>query len=1062
MRPAIVVFLLAGLASIAFCQQYTFLPLAGAPKNVRTLFQDSQGRLWMGGDQLACFDGARLFFLSDYGFPNVAVYSIAEDAGGVIFVGAETGVYRFSNGRMEEIGKGVAVSVTPASPDVIVAAIGPAGLGIPTNADLVRISRVGKQWKTEKLTSLDASGPLTPDRSGSLLYVATGGWKEIRLEDAVRWRPGAQLPIQFHAVAGWSPNTPVAGPVRILRDRFGCVWVGTEGGNQYTCGDGHWEFAPFNTLRSPLSEGPDGTMLLVGYNILAVGRPGRYRVALPANGLPQLFVAMEARDGTIWLGGAQGLYRFASPFRMEYWTPRDGVDSPWALQRLGTKIYAGLDRSIAVLSKDRLHWQALAPFPHIGQVMNFLPLDDGNMLVALNPGGAAIVRPDGSVISRFTGSPDAYGLRAAVVSNQEIWLGGIGLGELIRHGSRLDFSNHYLLTQPAGNVLDVQYEQHTRKLWACYNGGLTVRSEDGKWREITRKDGLLVDACWSLAALPNGDVWYGYYTTPAFALIHPIADGRYEVRQFRAGDGIRDAESLNFDVDRRGWLWRGGNRGLSVADEADAEKGKWLYLDQSDGLSGEGVNSGSYFEDSDGSIWMGIDMSILHYSPPEDLLTPQFAPQVFVSAYSWNGAAPKLAESVSGVPPGSKVVAHIGSLQFDRRNAMLLRYRVLPDDSSWHESPNLDLPLGSLHSGTHSLEIQGRVFTGPWSAVVRRSLVVLVPAWRSSLSLFLYGLTGTLLAIGGYLWKRRSVAEEAALMPDLAGWRVRALLPELHEVAGTLLDNRFEVGGLLARGGFANVMEGYDRLQKKRCAIKVFRSEVGHEDWIQRRFEQEVAALQHVHHTNVVSIYAHGNAPSGAPYLVMEFIEGRNLREVLESGPLAPWRAARLLRQISSALDAIHAQGIWHRDVKPENLILRREGARDEESVLVDFSIAIVKDANETLHGLSRAAGSFDYMAPEQAIGYAEASTDIYSLAKVAIEVLTGRRLAYLLPDASLDLAVQVRKLLRELDLKLSAEAIEMLARALEFDPSRRPHVAGSFVKPLVRDLEAEVSRPEA
>jgi serine/threonine-protein kinase len=340
--------------------------------------------------------------------------------------------------------------------------------------------------------------------------------------------------------------------------------------------------------------------------------------------------------------------------------------------------------------------------------------------------------------------------------------------------------------------------------------------------------------------------------------------------------------------------------------------------------------------------------------------------------------------------------------------------------------------------------------------------VVTVPAWRSSLSLSLYAQTGTLLAIGAYVWKRRSGAEEAELMPDLAGWRMQALLPELHEVAGTLLDERFEVGELLARGGFANVMEGYDRLEKKRCAIKVFRSEVGHEEWIRRRFEQEVAALQHVAHPNVVSIYAHGSAPSGAPYLVMEFLEGRNLREVLESGALAPWRAARFLRQISSALDAIHAQGIWHRDVKPENIILRREGSREEESVLIDFSIAIVKDANETLHGLSRAAGSFDYMAPEQAIGYAEASTDIYSLAKVAIEILTGRRLAYLLPDASLDLAVQVRKLLGGLDLKLSREAIDMLAGALEFDPSRRPHVAGSFASPLVRDLESELSRPEA
>jgi len=156
-----------------------------------------------------------------------------------------------------------------------------------------------------------------------------------------------------------------------------------------------------------------------------------------------------------------------------------------------------------------------------------------------------------------------------------------------------------------------------------------------------------------------------------------------------------------------------------------------------------------------------------------------------------------------------------------------------------------------------------------------------------------------------------------------------------------------------------------------------------------------------------------------------------------------------------SALDAIHALEICHRDVKPENVIVRREGSAEEESVLIDFSIAIVKDANETLHGLSRAAGSFDYMAPEQAVGYAEPSSDIYSLAKLVLEMLTGRQLKDLLPDAALDLPERVRVLARGLEVRLSGESVEMLATALEFDPARRPRVAGAFAAPLVIDLLA-------
>jgi tRNA A-37 threonylcarbamoyl transferase component Bud32 len=1051
---AITLVLLAGSAALG--QQYPFLPVPGSPKNVRVLFQDSKGRLWLGGDQLACFDGAHLFYLADYGFPSVESYDIKEDSSGAVWIGAASGVYRFSDGHVEEVGKGVAVSVIPLGPGIVVASIGPAGRGVPENPSLVRIERTGKSWTTATVISLDSPGLLTLDRGGSLLYAwPDKGWNEIRLEDVIRWHPGEQLPVKQNPVP--AEIVPGAGPIRVLRDRSGCVWIGSHNENIYNCGDKNWRFAPFEgaEVGQNLGEAPDGAMLLAGYNTLAVGRPGKFRIATAANGLPVIFTAMQARDGTLWLGSSQGLYRFASHFGMEYWTARDGAEAPWAIQRTGADIYAGVGKRVAVLSADRQRWQTIRSFQTLGQVVGLLPTQDGNLFVALNPEIAALIHKDGTVLAS-SGASEWYGLRLAIDQDHNVWLGGVSLGRLHRSGSSLTFENHRLETQPAGNVLDVQFEESTRKLWACYNGGLVVRDGDGRWREITTKDGLLVNGCWSLAALPNGDVWYGYYNTPAFALVHPTADGRFSVRQFREGEQIRDPESLNFDVDTRGWLWRGGNRGLSVASQSDAEAGRWLYLDESDGLSGVGVNNGSYFADPDGSIWVGLEASILHYLPPSNLVTPQFSPQVFLSAFSWVGSSPRLAEAITALPHGTKVVAHIGSLQFDRRNNLRVRYRVLPEQSSWHESSGLDLPLGLLSAGAHSLEVQGRVFTGPWSETARRSFLVLRPIWITWPFLTSYFTVGMSLLAGGYLWHRKRQAERAELLPNLAAWRLSAVFPEAHELAGTILDSRFEVGELLARGGFANVLKAYDRDQQTRCAVKVFRGEVKDKAWIQRRFEQEVAALGRIRHPHVVSIYAHGRAPSGAPYLVMEFIEGRNLREVLESGALSAGRAARLLRQLAAALDAIHAQDIWHRDVKPENVIVRHEGSAQEEAMLIDFSIAIVKDANETLYGLSRAAGSFDYMAPEQAIGYADSSSDIYSLAKVAIEMLAGQRLTYLLPDASLDLPNCVRELLQGLDVKLSGDAIDMLATALEFDPARRPRVAGSFIGPILQDLAPE------
>jgi tRNA A-37 threonylcarbamoyl transferase component Bud32 len=1049
--------------SQAFGQQYPFLPVAGSPKGVANLFQDSRGRIWLGGAQLSCFDGSRFFSLADYGFPPATTYDISEDPSGAIWIGGETGVYRFANGRVEEIAKGIAVSVIAARPDVVIALVGPPERGTPmVSADLIRLRQIHGEWVKETVMALDSGGPLTRDDAGMLLYPRRGaGWAELPLEQVISWHSGATIQVINHSVAGF----PMNGKLKVTRDRTGCVWESGPSASVYHCGHDRRE-APFEgaNTQANLHEAPDGTMVLEGFNILAVGRPGSFRLATPANGLAGPLDTLPARDGTIWLASGNGLFRFASPYRIEYWTAREGLPSaPWSVARSGGRVYAGLEHQIAVLNRDRLRWDILTTFKEHGSVSSLVGEPDGALIAGLMYGGVARVEPDGRVSARTEKSRPRSGMRLARTPRGEVWVGGEYLGRLRRTGSVLKFENHVFHAQKPGGiqtdaVLAVKYQKQNHSLWACFNGGLTVKDDKGAWREITTQDGLLGGTCWSLAPLSNGDVWYAYYQRPAFALVRPAPGGRFTVRQYRAEDGVPDPASDGIDADKRGWLWRSGGLGIYVADEAEAEAGQWLRLDQSDGFPANDMNSGSFFADDDGSLWWGADNDLAHYVPPPDLVRPQFAPQVFVSAFSWDNNPPRLAEAVTALPHGTKVTAHIGSLQFDRRNALRLRYRILPEQPTWRETRTLDLVLGALSSGAHTLEVQGRVFTGPWSGTARRSFTVLRPIGLTWPLLAGYFLVAASLAAGGYLLRRRHQAEEAALLPDLAAWRMGALLPEVHELEGTLLDSRFEVGGLLARGGFANVLNGYDREQTQRCAIKVFRGEVKEKAWIQRRFEQEVAALRKIRHPNVVAIYAHGTAPSGAPYLVMEFVEGRNLREVLAPGPLSPQRTARLLRQLAGALDAIHALGICHRDVKPENVIVRNEGSPEEESVLIDFSIAIVKDANETLHGLSRAAGSFDYMAPEQAVGYAEPSSDIYSLAKLVLEMLTGRQLKDLLPDAALDLPDRVRGLARSLEVGFSDESVEMLATALEFDPARRPRAAGSFAAPLINDLTAASS----
>jgi hypothetical protein len=552
----------------------------------------------------------------------------------------------------------------------------PLGRAAYSNASLFRLQRTGSTWKAEMVMDLDSPGPLTLDPHGMLLYpVPAKGWNEVRLEDVLHWRTGGQVPVVRHPVVHYASN----GPMKVLRDHSGCVWMGFAPGSMYDCGNGVRRDAPFAgaLTGANLHEGSNGDMIFLGGSLLAVGRPGSFRVATRANGLPGLLDAIPGRDGTIWLGTTSGLYRFASPFRIDYWTIRDGLTGvPWSVARIGGRAYAGLgDGRIAVLSEDRMRWDTVVRMEGQDSFSSLLGMEDGTFLASLMNTGTYQFGTNGKVLARTEKNHPRVNVRLARTPNGDIWLGGGGLGRLTRQGNVLQLDAHPLQTPSGGNVLAIKYEEHTRKLFSCYDGGLVVRDEQGDWKEYTTADGLLGNACWSLAPLPNGDVWYAYRGIKGLTLIQPAPGGHISVRHYGAKDGIGDNDTI--DADQRGWLWRDAGTEIDVADEADAEAGKWLALDQSDGFPANDMNSGSVFVDNDSSLWWGADNDLAHYTPPADLVTPQFAPQVFVSALSWDGASPKMAEAVAGLPHGSKVVAHIGSLQFDRRHAFRLRYRIL-------------------------------------------------------------------------------------------------------------------------------------------------------------------------------------------------------------------------------------------------------------------------------------------------------------------------------------------------------------------------------------------------
>ncbi|MBB2893601.1 Stk1 family PASTA domain-containing Ser/Thr kinase [Flexivirga oryzae] len=213
-----------------------------------------------------------------------------------------------------------------------------------------------------------------------------------------------------------------------------------------------------------------------------------------------------------------------------------------------------------------------------------------------------------------------------------------------------------------------------------------------------------------------------------------------------------------------------------------------------------------------------------------------------------------------------------------------------------------------------------------------------------------------------------------------------------------ILGDRYEVGELIGRGGMAEVHLGHDIRLGRTVAIKMLRAELARDSTFLTRFRREAHSAAGLSHHSIVAVYDSGEdtftetggATVDIPYIVMEYVDGQTLREILnEEGRLSPDEAARVTMGILSALEYSHDKGIVHRDIKPANVMLTKGGSVK----VMDFGIArALADTGATMTSAQAVVGTARYLSPEQAQGETvDARSDLYSAGCVLYELLTGR-----------------------------------------------------------------------
>ena len=275
-----------------------------------------------------------------------------------------------------------------------------------------------------------------------------------------------------------------------------------------------------------------------------------------------------------------------------------------------------------------------------------------------------------------------------------------------------------------------------------------------------------------------------------------------------------------------------------------------------------------------------------------------------------------------------------------------------------------------------------------------------------------------------------------------------------------LLGGQFQILQKIGSGGMGSVYKAAQPDMNRMVAVKILHKKLVNRKDLMSRFRREARAMSHLTHPNTVKVLLYGELDDGSLYIVMEYLEGRNLNQVVrKEGPMSVDRAIPILIQVCGALQEAHLQGIVHRDLKPENIFLSTNGGLKDFPKVLDFGLAKVTErelrpGSIMLTQEGMVFGTPEFMSPEQAQGKVlDARSDIYSLATILYEMLTGK-LPFDAKSPMEYIQLHVTKPPVPLDERVPGKVFPpglgaALAKALEKKPEDRYGSAAEFAEAL-------------